>query len=194
MELGQVHLRSQHWSHLEEDSNISSHTSPIFFTWTGPLMGVCWIPSSTRLEVFLDCNLATVASSSWSNFLADPVSWPSPSTQATWLYCCFFVEKFKEMQNLEFIVVREVSWEVPNPSPNIKNTRKFLIFSNTINQPWVLKLIIYFRGVNAPGKPAHFVLLFRLHMFPEDVTEAWKIALRAAILRKKKKISCEFCS
>ena len=36
-------------------------------------------------------------------------------------------------------------------------------------------IIVWYRNANAPGKSAHFMLLFRLHMFPEDMTETWKV-------------------
>ena len=39
-------------------------------------------------------------------------------------------------QNLEFVIVGEISWEVSNTGPNVEDTLKLLTFSNAMDQPY----------------------------------------------------------
>ena len=80
-------------------------------------------------------------------------------------------------QNLKSVIVGEVSWEMSNTSPNVKHPLKLLTFSNVINQPWEFGFritYVWHWDSDSPGQPAHFMLLFRLHMFPEDMAKTWK--------------------
>ena len=158
MELWKVHFRSQYRSHLDNNQSMiraSRKRTYKFITCTGPLKdSPIWVDS------FRDLSFATVASNSWSNFLADPVSWPSPSTQATWFdrhYDVGFYEQSLKLlskfagisiskleQNLESVIVGEISWEVSNPGPNVEDALKLLTFSNAVNQPcnaWLSVLV-----------------------------------------------------
>ena len=61
--------------------------------------------------------------------------------------CWYFnstLRSSKLEQNLEFVIVGEISWEVSNPGPNVEDALKLLTFSNAVNQPckaWLSVLV-----------------------------------------------------
>ena len=144
MELGQVHVWGYMGCHLQEGVIRPKVSTSPSITCTGPLKEEAWIPPSSSCEELLAFNLATVASSSWSNFLADPVSWPSPSTQATYIDTHIVLGLFFPLnafwQNLKPVIVGKVSREMPHTSTNIKNTLDPLVSFYTVNQPFQFRL------------------------------------------------------
>ena len=145
MELGQVHVWGYMGCHLQEGVIRPKVSTSPSITCTGPLKEEAWIPPSSSCEELLAFNLATVASSSWSNFLADPVSWPSPSTQATYIDTHIVLGLFFPLnafwQNLKPVIVGKVSREMSHTGTNIKNALNPLVSFNAVNKPVQVQVI-----------------------------------------------------
>ena len=147
------------------------------------------------VDAFLDLSFDTVASNSWSNFLAEPVSWPSPSTQATWYVqhynvCCkvrsswwqhllsfqFNFGKFHFGTEPGVCSCRRDILRGVRPRLQCRGHAQTLDFYQRYQSalPWMI-VWVGLLNANIPGQSAHFMLLFRLHMFPKDVPQTWKL-------------------